>query len=39
MSGPPALRALLITELEEIGEIEDEWRALAVRRGNAFVTP
>lgn len=39
MSGPPALRALLITELEEIGEIEDEWRALAVSRGNAFVTP
>jgi CelD/BcsL family acetyltransferase involved in cellulose biosynthesis len=29
----------LITDLDGIGEIEDEWRALAELRGNAFVTP
>jgi len=29
----------LITDLAGIGAIEDEWRALAERRANAFVTP
>ena len=28
-----------ITRQEELGEIEDEWRQLAVLRGNAFITP
>ena len=28
-----------ITRLEELGEIEDEWRRLAELRGNAFITP
>lgn len=28
-----------ITGRDELGEIEDEWRRLAVLRGNAFITP
>lgn len=36
---PPPLTSELITDLAEVGKIEDEWRALAEHRGNAFVTP
>jgi CelD/BcsL family acetyltransferase involved in cellulose biosynthesis len=34
---PAVLRK--ITKREELAEIEDEWRRLAVLRGNAFITP
>ncbi len=34
-----SLRAELITETSQIAEIENEWRALAELRGNAFITP
>ena len=33
------MKAELITEVSQIGPIEDRWRALAESRGNAFVTP
>jgi CelD/BcsL family acetyltransferase involved in cellulose biosynthesis len=36
---PPSMTSELITDLAGIDEIEDEWRALAELRGNAFVTP
>jgi CelD/BcsL family acetyltransferase involved in cellulose biosynthesis len=33
------VKAELITELDRIAPFEDDWRELAVRRGNAFVSP
>lgn len=33
------MQAELITELEAVTPFEDEWRELAVLRGNAFITP
>ncbi len=33
------MRTDLISDATEIGEIEDDWRALAELRGNAFLTP
>lgn len=33
------MRATLVTELDGVAEIEDEWRTLAILRGNAFLTP
>jgi CelD/BcsL family acetyltransferase involved in cellulose biosynthesis len=33
------MKAGLITDVSGIGEVEDEWRALAESRGNGFVTP
>lgn len=34
-----ALTSEVITDPAEIGGIEDDWRALAEQRGNAFITP
>lgn len=39
MSDPASSEPFLITDLKGIDPIEDEWRALAVQRSNAFVTP
>ncbi len=39
MTGSSGLQAEVITDLAGIGAIEDDWRALAVARSNAFVTP
>lgn len=33
------MESALISDLEAIAEIEDQWRALAERRGNAFLAP
>lgn len=39
MQDAAATEPFLITDPDGIGAIEDEWRALAVARSNAFVTP
>jgi CelD/BcsL family acetyltransferase involved in cellulose biosynthesis len=40
MAGPPLpMKSELISDATEIGAIEDDWRALAELRGNAFLTP
>jgi CelD/BcsL family acetyltransferase involved in cellulose biosynthesis len=39
MHGSGRVSAEVISELARIGTIEDEWRRLAVDRGNAFLTP
>jgi CelD/BcsL family acetyltransferase involved in cellulose biosynthesis len=39
MGGSSGMQASLITDPAGISEIEDDWRALAVARSNAFVTP
>jgi CelD/BcsL family acetyltransferase involved in cellulose biosynthesis len=40
-AGPPVEpdRVQLVTELSEVEALADEWRALAERRGNIFLTP
>src|SRR4051794_17916929 len=37
MDGPDRIQ--LVTDLGEVNALADEWRPLAERRGNAFVTP